>query len=333
VLGNAGDDLLTGGAGNDIMHGGEGDDLLIGGTGGDSLCGDAGGDRLFGSEGDDTLQGEDGNDLLRGEAGNDQLEGGTGNDDINGGDDDDLLAGEDGNDLIGGGAGNDMLFGGAGHDLLWGDDGADTLQGGLGPDALWGGAGDDLLLSRSDGGEPDPAQGGARVNPPAADAAYDGMTGGSGADTFRFEFLMNAKPEIVAKHLNADGSIDWRGVAGENGAVHDHWVESIGQDVIGDYSRAEGDRILILGHTVQVDAIEHRDLNGDGVDESILWIISNQGASGAHNKDPLGSIVVFGDRVEAGDLTVNAGVHYGAYTYPSQAPYSEDWMLSAGMTH
>ena len=36
--------------------------------------------------------------------------------------------------------------------------------------------------------------------------------------------LVNAKEEIVAKHVNADGTIDWVGVTGENNAVHDHWT-------------------------------------------------------------------------------------------------------------
>jgi hypothetical protein len=31
--------------------------------------------------------------------------------------------------------------------------------------------------------------------------------------------MVNAKDEIVAKHVNADGTIDWDGVTGENGAV------------------------------------------------------------------------------------------------------------------
>ena len=57
--------------------------------------------------------------------------------------------------------------------------------------------------------------------------------------------MVNAKDEIVAKHVNADGTIDWVGVTGENNAVHDHWVDGFGNDVIRDFNRAQGDKIEI----------------------------------------------------------------------------------------
>ncbi|MGK7954680.1 MAG: calcium-binding protein, partial [Crocosphaera sp.] len=81
-----------------------------------------------------------------------------------------------------------------------------------------------------------------------------------------------------------------------------------------DFNKSEGDNIRIAGHTVEVRNIEYLDLNQDQILESIIHLISNQGANGgAHNQDELGSITVYGDLVEASDLRVNAGVFYGAF--------------------
>lgn len=49
------------------------------------------------------------------------------------------------------------------------------------------------------------------------------LKGTDGADTFRAEALLNATSEIIAKHTNSDGTINWRGVAGDNDNYHDHW--------------------------------------------------------------------------------------------------------------
>ena len=97
------------------------------------------------------------------------------------------------------------------------------------------------------------------------------------------------------------------GVAGENDNVHDHWVDGFGNDVIWDFSRSEGDRILIEGHTTEVYHLEHRDSDGDGIlDSTVLHVWSNQGnGGGAHNKDLLGTITVFGDLVMESDYEVN----------------------------
>jgi Ca2+-binding RTX toxin-like protein len=57
LLGNNGEDVLTGGEGNDSMTGAIGDD---------DLSGDNGNDSMFGGNGNDTLEGGNGNDTLRG---------------------------------------------------------------------------------------------------------------------------------------------------------------------------------------------------------------------------------------------------------------------------
>ena len=125
--------------------------------------------------------------------------------------------------------------------------------------------------------------------------------------------MVNAKDEIVAKHVNADGTIDWVGVTGENGATHDHWVDGFGNDVIRDFNRAQGDKIEISAHTAEVKSIEYKDSNGDGKnDYSVITVISQQGNAGAHDEDLLGTITVYGNLVKQSDIAVTQTV-YGAY--------------------
>ena len=336
IDGGDGDDTLNGEAGNDRIFAGDGDDLVSGGDGKDKLWGNVGNDTISGGDGDDTITGGDGDDVITGEAGKDPLWGNADNDKISGGDDNDTLGGGDGDDTftwvllydtITGGDGDDSITGDAGNDKLWGDGGNDSISGGEGDDMIWdrmgedvldGGEGNDILISRSDAGEPDIAQetDESKVYPdqPFLDAD-DTLIGGLGADTFRFELLLDAKDEIVEKHADPiTGKVNWRKVAHENDNVHDHWVNGIGNDTILDFNKSEGDQIRIAGHTVQVDDIEYLDLNADGIDESIIHLISDQGGNGgAHDQDKLGTITVYGDLVEASDLTVNAGVFYGAF--------------------
>jgi hypothetical protein len=229
----------------------------------------------------------------------------------------DSLAGMAGNDTMNGGSGADKLWGGSGNDSLSGGTGNDTLVGGFGADRMDGGAGNDVLLSRSDAGEMVAAQDGKTIIFGAESAAFkavnDTLTGGAGGDTFRFEGLVNAKDEIVAKHVNADGTIDWVGVTGENGATHDHWVDGFGNDVIRDFNRAQGDKIEISAHTAEVKSIEYKDSNGDGRnDYSVITVISQQGNAGAHDEDLLGTITVYGNLVRQSDINVTQTV-YGAY--------------------
>jgi hypothetical protein len=136
------------------------------------------------------------------------------------------------------------------------------------------------------------------------------LRGGLGEDKFVFKLLLNAKPEILVKYTRADGSVNWHGVAGENNHVHDHWVESLGNDVILDFDKGEGDQIRIEGHTVAIAAIEYGSDAGGAY--SLIRLRSDQGAGGgAHNQDRLGTIKVYGDRVTECDISLNAGVHYG----------------------
>ena len=252
-----------------------------------------------------------------GSSDHDHLNGTTSSNVLFGGAKEDTLAGMAGNDTLNGGSGADKLWGGSGNDSLSGGTGNDLLVGGFGADRMDGGNGNDVLLSRSDAGEMVAAQDGKTIIFGAESAAFkavnDTLTGGAGGDTFRFEGMVNAKEEIVAKHVNADGTIDWVGVTGENNATHDHWVDGFGNDVIRDFNRAQGDKIEISAHTAEVQSIVHKDSNGDGKnDYSVITVISQQGNAGAHDEDLLGTITVYGNLVKQSDIAVTQTV-YGAY--------------------
>ncbi|WP_296425649.1 calcium-binding protein [Yoonia sp.] len=147
ALGQAGTvgDLIIGQDGNDSLSGGATADVLIGGAGNDNLSGGTGDDLIIGRAGNDTLTGGDGADVLMGGDNRDTLIGGNGHDRLDGG---------SGNDVLDGGAGDDMLIGGAGVDTFIFASGADTIADFMqGSDritldvALWTGltSGSDLL--------------------------------------------------------------------------------------------------------------------------------------------------------------------------------------------
>ncbi len=198
-----------------------------------------------------------------------------------------------------------------------GTDRSDLIKAGSGSQTVMGGGGRDRLISFGDAGEPDPAQtdgADGRINPAlAADAGNDTFTGGARGDKFEFHALLNATAEVIAQHTNSEGHVNWRKVAGENDNVHDHWVEGFGDDVITDYSKAEGDQIIVRGHTVEIADVTYG--QDDTGAYSLIRVISQQGnggaggantATGAHDEDPLGTIKVYGDRVEKADITVQA---------------------------
>ncbi|MEM1199167.1 MAG: calcium-binding protein [Pseudomonadota bacterium] len=194
---------------------------------------------------------------------------------------------------------------------------SDLIISGSGQQTVNGGKGSDRIISYGDGGEPDPAQtegSKGRVNPALAVAiANDVFTGGLGRDTFEFRALLNAKEEVLEEYTREDGRVNWRKVAGENDEVHQHWVEGWGDDIITDYSKSQGDKIIIRGHTVEVDSITYG--ADDGGEFSLISVISQQGdggaggfntETGAHDEDPLGTIKVYGERVTEDDLQVKA---------------------------
>ena len=98
---NAGE--LLGQGGDEVISGTEGADTIRGFAGMDTLNGNAGNDTIFGGDGDDIINGGDGNDLIHGEAGADILNGGAGSDDFFYG------GNEAAGDTVDGGADNDDL--------------------------------------------------------------------------------------------------------------------------------------------------------------------------------------------------------------------------------
>ena len=182
------------------------------------------------------------------------------------------------------------------NDLLKGRSGNDVLSARNGNDRLRGRQGDDILISYSDSGEP--AVLGKQVvnqNEPLA-ASNDRLTGGAGADTFTWALEIDAKEQFLKKHTQADGRINGanNALAGENNNSHDHWVEGIGNDVVTDFDLAQGDKILISGHTTENYEIETKGRS------YVLNLRSNQGnadqnnPNGAHDGDLLGTIKLRG---------------------------------------
>lgn len=180
VLGQGGDDTITGSANGDILNGGDGDDMISGDRGEDSIRGGAGNDTLFGDTDDDQLLGEDGADSLFGGTGNDLLRGGNDDDRINGNSGHDTLEGELGNDTILAGAGNDLGRGGSGSDSIKGQSGWDTLFGGGGNDTIRGEAGDDII---NGGDGDDTIVGGFGRDLVTGGEGSDQINGSSGNDT------------------------------------------------------------------------------------------------------------------------------------------------------
>ena len=320
IGGNEDNDRLDGGEGSDTVWGGLGNDSAEGGAGNDSLHGEAGNDTASGGAGADTVAGGDGDDVLSGGDDDDSVDGGTGADRMAGDAGNDSLWGYSGNDSMAGGAGNDtlaggdeddVLLGGSGDDRLSGGAGADVLEGGFGADSLSGGSGADRLVSRSDAGEPG--------LPASTLPANDTLSGGTEGDVFRFELWLNAQAAVVAASLRPEGTIDWAAVATVTGAAHTTWVEGIGNDVIADFRKGDGDRIEVAGYTVAVSGIAYRDVNGDSVKESIISLVSAQ-PGGPHDGDALGTITVFGDKVLLADIAVDATAVYGAYGRPAEGP-------------
>ncbi|MCV6598769.1 MAG: hypothetical protein OIF40_17030, partial [Mangrovicoccus sp.] len=169
-------------------------------------------------------------------------------------------------------------------------------------------------------GEPVPDQDAdALVNADEPVEDNDLLIGGDGADTFEFRWLIDAKDEIITKHTDANGDIDYsmNGVADENDNVHDHWVESIGVKTVKGYKEGV-DSLVFEGHTVRLDTASYEDINGDGRTDTVLDFVSKQANGGAHDGDKVGTVILLGVEVDANDIAVDAGVFYGV-----EEPYSE----------
>ncbi|MGB3532905.1 MAG: calcium-binding protein [Microcoleaceae cyanobacterium] len=157
------------------------------------------------------------NQTIQGTEGNDLLEGTEDNDVILGGAGNDTLRGKQGNDELDGGDDQDLLLGGAGNDFLTGGNGSDLLIGGNGNDRLLGGAFTAF-------GSPFPGE----SEPTPTNDQIDILIGGNDADTFVLS-TFGAADEPIEPYIGA------------------------GFAVIVDFDPAEGDKIDLLGSSVDND--------------------------------------------------------------------------------
>jgi len=257
VIGDGGDDVLTGADSNDSLAGGDGDDRVVGAKGDDTMSGGAGNDTLVWNQGD-------GSDINEGDAGNDGSE-------VNGaptlGDVLTLDAnagrvklqrtnlgpftidaaterfevnGLGGNDSVTANAGVGALTllsvdGGAGADTVNGSDGADLILGGEANDVLSGGAGDDRIVG---------------------DRGADTMNGGAGDDTLVWN---NGDNTDVA---NGDAGRDDVEVNGAPAAGDIFAVQANG-------ARIKFDRPNLVPFSIDIGTSETMHANGLGGNDAI----------------------------------------------------------------
>lgn len=142
ILGEGGNDILTGGVGDDLLVGGDGDDLMTGGLGSNTLIGGLGADRYFVSSAADSIveYANEGVDSVYTALAVYTLATHV----------EDLNFNGSGSFLGIGNAGNNVIIGGTSRDELFGLDGNDSLNDGGGgdgnEDTLIGGNGDDFYF-------------------------------------------------------------------------------------------------------------------------------------------------------------------------------------------
>jgi Ca2+-binding RTX toxin-like protein len=151
-----------------------------------------------------------------------------------------------GADVISGGALNDIISAFGGADSVSAGAGTDIMNGNVGDDTISAGDGDDIVRGGKDN---DNLSGGAGSDFLAGDRGSDTLAGGAGADIF-------------------------------------HTFSGAGLDRVTDFSRAEGDRVFVLGTSYSVNQVGSDvvvDLGGGdqmvlvGVQQSTLttgWIVS-----------------------------------------------------------
>lgn len=164
-----------------------------------------------------------GSDSFVGKATGDAAFGGFGNDTLDGADGADLLQGNQGGDRLVGGAGSDTVYGGQDDDMLILGEGANFGQGNRGNDQVIGGEGADTILGGQDN---DIIQGSGGADLLNGNRGDDSISGGGGADT-----------------LYGEGGADT--LSGGAGADLFHGFSGGELDRIVDFSRSEGDRIVL----------------------------------------------------------------------------------------
>lgn len=300
IYDNGGNDLVEAGNGDDFCLVGAGSNRINGGPGEDritfvsrgamvldvatGLATHAGGTTVF--TGFEVYQGSGRDDVLRGSAAAETISGASGCD---------LIAGRGGNDVLDGERGDDVLKGGGGNDRLLARYGDDRLNGGTGDDTLvpthtpgtWllaGGPGTDLLDLGFIRNETTVrlAEGTfARIGSSAVHTlqGIENVRGSAFADGIRGDDQGNVLFSVDGNDLldgaggddrvrGGDGTDALFGGAGADRFVFKTVLDSAGDhvtsDLIGDFSQAEGDRIVLK----TIDAI----LDTPGVNEAFTYI-------------------------------------------------------------
>lgn len=194
-----------------------------------------------------TYRGTNGRDVFDGSNRADRVYGLAGNDDLFGYGGDDLLYGGKGNDLLVGDNGDDKLYGQAGSDLLAGERGDDRLDGGKGFDYA-------TFFYAPSGANVNLAAGTASDGFGGTDTlvSIEGVYGSKFADTIRGdagtnELFGNQGNDVLIGGGGQDLTVGNEGAdrfVFNDGDVSDTLAKA---DLIGDFRRAEGDRIDLSG--------------------------------------------------------------------------------------
>jgi VCBS repeat-containing protein len=232
---------LTGNDHTTALLGNNGDNVLTGGALGEILVGYDGQDTVNGGGGFDFLYGMTGNDVLNGGAGNDYLEGGAGSDTLAGGLDNDIYLVTDSLDVVveATGEGTDTVYattsyvlaasasvellstvenaatttidltGGNQGGAILGNNGFNTLTGGTGMDVILGFAGNDTINGGDNTDNLFGMDGYDRLN---GGNGNDFLDGGTGVDTMfggnGFDVYVVDDSGDIARDNSAAGDID-----------------------------------------------------------------------------------------------------------------------------
>jgi serralysin len=290
LVGDDGDNSLSGLSGDDFLDGGDGDDALYGQSGNNTLKGGGGADALIGSwNGNDTASYYDSpegvtallydNSGAGGDAEGDTFEeienltgsiyadvlwGDDGFNELMGMDGNDALKGFGGGDVLRGGNGNDTLEGMDGPDLLRGDGGDDTLDGGAAGDTMIGGFGNDIYIVDA-GGDVVSEAVGQGFDQVRTSVSYS-LAPGSEVEVLEttdptaataIDLVGNDHHNTITGNNGANviaGGLGIDTLRGNGGADAFLWssIAEVGSDDVVDYSSAEGDVL----HFTNIDADE-----------------------------------------------------------------------------
>ncbi len=203
--------------GNATVNGGAGNNYAVGDDSAQFISLGEGDDTLYGGDGNDTIGSAAGNDALFGDGGSDTVIGGSGNDTVWGGSESDVVYGNTNDDLMYGNQANDTMFGGQDSDTMFGGQDSDVVYGNFADDVVYGNMADDTVY----GGQGDDTMYGG--------AGDDFLYGGLGGDV-----LIGGKGnDVMVTGDGADSIMVGR---------------TAGEDMIIDFSGADGDRIVFTSN-------------------------------------------------------------------------------------